>query len=644
MAAEEEGGETLESWLNKATDPLNTEEKWEYITGFCDQVNLELEGPQTAIRLLGHKIQSPQEKEALYALTVLDTCMNNCGKRFQNEVGKFRFLNDLIKVLSPKYLGLWSSEQVKLKVIEMLYSWTVWLPNEIKIRDAYQMLKKQGLIKQDPKLPDVKLLPPPSPRVKSSLFDDDEKAKLLARLLKSNHPEDLQAANRLIKNVFREDEEKAEKISKRIHVIEEVTNSTKLLNEMLSMYQRDGLPENQMEIMKNLYQRCEKLRPTLFRLASDTVDNDEALAEILQTNDSLALAVTSYKTTVEAEEIGVAPQSPAKKETASQLTDLTNQELDIGRPGTDLGLGSEHQLPHWLDEELMSLGLNDFPLMEQAVGAVNQTTSQEANSDANAPSGGGTRDLDGLDQLGSTLMEQLLGQQTRAVQWDQPRCKLTLKELQSQALANPLPPTLDQGSPAVSAPLVAPTPCSQYTMPSPGTPEMIQTSPSNLPHRVSVSPAPQEPLEGTDKLSWKTLFVPLGSIQTSHIPPVTAFDRNGFQVLFHFAKASPSRRPDLLVVVISLLSSSPTPIKDILFQAAAPKVMRVKLQPASGTELPSFNPLLPPALISQVMLLANPQKEKVRLRYKLHYSLAERPFTEIGEVTEFPAVETWCSL
>lgn len=28
--------------------------------------------------------------------------MKNCGKRFHNEVGKFRFLNELIKVVSPK--------------------------------------------------------------------------------------------------------------------------------------------------------------------------------------------------------------------------------------------------------------------------------------------------------------------------------------------------------------------------------------------------------------------------------------------------------------------------------------------------------------------------------------------------------------
>lgn len=33
---------------------------------------------------------------------------------------------------------------VKVKVLEMMYSWTVKLPDEAKIAEAYQMLKKQG--------------------------------------------------------------------------------------------------------------------------------------------------------------------------------------------------------------------------------------------------------------------------------------------------------------------------------------------------------------------------------------------------------------------------------------------------------------------------------------------------------------------
>lgn len=36
--------------------------------------------------------------------------------------------------------------------------------------------------------------------------------------------------------------------------------------------------------------------------------------------------------------------------------------------------------------------------------------------------------------------------------------------------------------------------------------------------------------------------------------------------------------------------------------------MQIKLQPASGSELPAFSPLLPPAVVSQVLLLANPHK------------------------------------
>lgn len=36
--------------------------------------------------------------------------------------------------------------------------------------------------------------------------------------------------------------------------------------------------------------------------------------------------------------------------------------------------------------------------------------------------------------------------------------------------------------------------------------------------------------------------------------------------------------------------------------------MRVKLQPASSSRLPAFSPLLPPAVVSQTLLLDNPHK------------------------------------
>lgn len=53
---------------------------------------------------------------------------------------------------------------------------------------------------------------------------------------------------------------------------------------------------------------------------------------------------------------------------------------------------------------------------------------------------------------------------------------------------------------------------------------------------------------------------------------MTVYDQHGFRVLFHFAKDALPERPDVLVVVISMLSTAPQPIRNIVFQSAVPKV------------------------------------------------------------------------
>lgn len=135
--------------------------------------------------------------------------------------------------------------------------------------------------------------------------------------------------------------------------------------------------------------------------------------------------------------------------------------------------------------------------------------------------------------------------------------------------------------------------------------------------------------------------MPLESIKPSSILPVTVYDQHGFRVLFHFARDPLPGRSDVLVVVVSMLSTAPQPIRNIVFQSAVPKVMKVRLQPPSGTELPAFNPIVHPSAITQVLLLANPQKEKVRLRYKLIFTMGDQTYNEMGDVDQFPPPETW---
>lgn len=87
----------------------------------------------------------------------------------------------------------------------MLHAWSIEYPKETKFKVAFDMLKNQGVVKETPPpLPPEGSSPTPRVRAKSAIFEDEEKSKLLQKLLQSKKPEDLQHANRLIKTMVRE--------------------------------------------------------------------------------------------------------------------------------------------------------------------------------------------------------------------------------------------------------------------------------------------------------------------------------------------------------------------------------------------------------------------------------------------------------
>ncbi|KAM9392619.1 ADP-ribosylation factor-binding protein GGA3 [Pholidichthys leucotaenia] len=700
MAYQEE--ESLESWLNKATHPTNRQEDWEYIIGFCDQINKELEGPQIAVTLLVHKIHSPQEWEALQALTVLEACMKNCGRRFHNEVGKHRFLNELIKVVSPKYMGDSAPEKVKMKIVEMLYSWTVAFPNETKINEAYQMLRRQGLVTHDPELPlDRTLIPSPPTRPKHPVFDNEDMGKLLAELLRSKNPEDLQEANRLIKNMVKEDEARVQKVTKRMHTLEEVNINVRLLTEMLSHYDKDRSSDSDKEILKELYERCDKLRRAAFKMATETEDNDTSLGDILQASDDLSRVINSYKKIVEGLPINGDSEEPrstadhTERDTTDTLIDLagldtpsppqpvvppsmslhpvsanpTASSIPVLPPPPPKRLagshGSQSNSPSHppgnkatslslLDDELLSLGLND-PATSVSIQSKpkldeisNKWTSMQAP-------------VAGVDILGGVACSGPV------VPTAEPTVTYGVQNLQDlammgfsdqQSLSSQV--TTRGSSFGISAPVAAaapivpvqgsPSSTSRFQGVVPGSPALSHTKVQSLgsapgsPLFRSLSPC-HPPLQGSparvSDISLSNVHVPLEAIRPSKVLPVTAYDKDGVRVLLNFASDRPPGRPDVLVMVVSMLNTAPLPVHNVVLQAAVPKTMKVKLQPPSGTELAPFNPILPPASITQIMLLANPAKDKVRLRYKLAFTLGERMCNEVGEVDQFPPPETW---
>jgi len=286
----------LENLLFKATNPANKIEDVNTIKQFCDVVAKSSDGSILATRLLAHKIQSPLDQEALQALAVLEACSRSCGPTFQAEVGKFRFLNELIKVISPKYLGGRTPPHVKQKVVELLFTWTKELPQENKILEAYELLKSQGSIKEDPAYVGEAVFASSLPPRDSGIVDQ-EQALHLQKLLHSKNPEDIQKANIIIKGMVRKDEEKMEKLTRQSSQLQAVANNIKLLSEMLDNFSSSSSPEER-ELMSELCSACEKMRPGLFRIASETEDQDETIGEILVASDDLTRVIDRYRSVV----------------------------------------------------------------------------------------------------------------------------------------------------------------------------------------------------------------------------------------------------------------------------------------------------------------------------------------------------------
>ena len=76
--------------------------------------------------------------------------------------------------------------------------------------------------------------------VSALVFNCIPPLQMLQKLLSSKNPDDLRAANRLIREMVRRDEKRMQKLQKRMEDVELIQNNVKLLNELLTHMQNDS--------------------------------------------------------------------------------------------------------------------------------------------------------------------------------------------------------------------------------------------------------------------------------------------------------------------------------------------------------------------------------------------------------------------
>ncbi|XP_065181214.1 ADP-ribosylation factor-binding protein GGA1-like [Sycon ciliatum] len=584
----------MDAALDRACDPKRTDrERGAGMTRFVNFVNKEQDGPQIAIKLLIAKYQSSTEGVVLSALEVTESCVRSCGKRFHDEIGKFRYLNELIKLVSPKYSADRTPPAAKKKIKTLLYNWSEGLNHHPKMREAFMMLKNQGLV-HDEDLP-KREESAPHERIGPAVFEDENRSALLKRLLASKHPEDLEAANRLIKDMVKKDNLQMTNLSKRIAELETCQNNIKLLTEMLAHYE----PGQNHEIITELYKSCVEMRTKLQKMATEVDEGGDQMTEIFQLSDELTKVLELHDRKIAGQ---ATPASSAGQQTLAQAA-----------------------VPE------AAAGGDDFDLL----GGIGAPAPASQAMAAASTSGGGLGDLDtllSLDPLGdsspamATASDGAVHGGGSASLLDD----LAMLDIGGSAA----PPAAGAGLGGLNGGLLgmgAPAPATGLGM------DMLQATPTQQqttagmqpaqPQALGAQPAAASPAAG----GTGDLFVPIDSIQMSSKPPLVAFDKNGLRMLVFITQNVP--QPNVQTYVVQTMNTSMAAITNFSFQAAVPKSQRVKLQPASGESLPAHNnPLSAPPTINQVMLIANPAQEPLRLRFKLDFVANGSPFSDVGQV------------
>ena len=92
-----------------------------------------------------------------------------------------------------------------------------------------------------------------------------------------------------------QDEKRMEKLQKRLGELEEVQQNVKVLSEMLDHHSKEAGSESDKQLMTELCQKCEEMKPRILRMASQITSTEEGMAEVLKTNDDLLRVLDRYK-------------------------------------------------------------------------------------------------------------------------------------------------------------------------------------------------------------------------------------------------------------------------------------------------------------------------------------------------------------
>ncbi|XP_075163609.1 TOM1-like protein 2 isoform X2 [Haematobia irritans] len=262
--------------IEQATDGSMPTENWALNMEICDMINESSDTARDAMKAIRKRLQQNAGKNnqvIMYTLTVLETCVKNCGKAFHVLVAQKDFIQDLVKLIGPKNDP---PLVVQEKVLNLIQIWADAFKNQPDLNGVTQMymeLKNKGIEFPQTDIENMAPIYTPQrsvPEQPPPLAVNPQAVSPQHAGIQSTGPNQLSA----------------EQITKLHSELEIVSMNMSILGEMLTELRPGQEDPDDYQLLNDLTATCKEMQSRIVDLIGRVTD-DELTAELLRINDEL---------------------------------------------------------------------------------------------------------------------------------------------------------------------------------------------------------------------------------------------------------------------------------------------------------------------------------------------------------------------
>ncbi|XP_073756424.1 target of Myb1 membrane trafficking protein isoform X1 [Callorhinus ursinus] len=323
--------------IEKATDGSLQSEDWALNMEICDIINETEEGPKDAFRAVKKRIVGNKNfHEVMLALTVLETCVKNCGHRFHLLVASQDFVEGvLVKTILPKNNP---PTVVHDKVLHLIQSWADAFrssPDLTGVVAVYEDLRRKGL---EFPMTDLDMLSPihtpqrtvfssEAPSGPNSVGTDashggDSTPHTTPLPVPATVPSDTPITPT------------PEQIAKLRSELEMVSGNVRVMSEMLTELVPTQAEPADLELLQELNRTCRAMQQRVLELIP-RIANEQLTEELLIVNDNLNNVFLRHER-FERFRTGQTGKAPQEVEAAADLIDMGPDQVATGSLSSQL--------------------------------------------------------------------------------------------------------------------------------------------------------------------------------------------------------------------------------------------------------------------------------------------------------------------